>query len=122
MVRDLGSEIRSRLESVAGSALPLNRFEDWFVPLLGDEEERADDYTKALLSEVHLLLAEYSKGDLSKEQLLTSMRILSRQESGAVSAFATNGERGQSAVGSYMFQKFRSEQPAVAPTWEIIQA
>ena len=84
-MNDLISRLRSRLARVASGDISLAAFEDWYVPLLSESEDHADDAAPDYLYEIHLLLAEYSAGDLSARELYARFEALTRESTGSLS-------------------------------------
>jgi hypothetical protein len=96
-MKDFANDVRSRIALVARGPLPLHKFEDWFVRLF-DAEDCASEDSQNLLSEVHLLLAEYSKGDLSREDLNSRLLILADGQAGSLTPRLDESSRSSLAL------------------------
>jgi hypothetical protein len=69
-------EILRQLRSYLDGRLELHQFEDWFVPVLW--RDLGDDAARDLAAEIHILIAEYSRGDRSECSLREELHALSR--------------------------------------------
>jgi hypothetical protein len=78
MVSTSVQEIQRELRRFLDGSIELHEFEDFFVPLLWDIESSGDDAAIELAGKIHILIAEYSRGDRSlaslREQLAQAAR------------------------------------------------
>lgn len=62
-------EVRRQLARHLSDAISLDEFEDWLVPRSWNFHKEASPSLQALVSEIELLLAEFSNGHRSEEEL-----------------------------------------------------
>ena len=63
---ELDLEIQRHIIQYLSGSVPLSEFENWFVPILWDLDTESRS-TQELAGAVHILLAEYSRGDRTLE-------------------------------------------------------
>ena len=65
----ISQQIRPNVQRYLDGEIELPEFEDWFTPVLWDIESFRDDAATELAGKIHILTAEYSRGDRSLESL-----------------------------------------------------
>jgi len=68
-------EIRNQLARCLAKEITLDEFEDWFVARSWNYQEAATPQLLDLVSQIELLLAEFSNGHLEEEQLRRHLAI-----------------------------------------------
>lgn len=76
MTSSLVPEISGRLSSYVAGQTSLEAFDQWFVPTTWDVDEVNDPIAYQLSGEIYLLLAEYTRGDRSEDELSAAPRSL----------------------------------------------
>lgn len=74
MAVQLDIELRDKVMQYLSGKLPLAVFEDWFAPFLWNIEQPENSELQVLASNIARLLAEYSRGDRSIEELHQELR------------------------------------------------
>lgn len=69
-------ESTDRLSSYVRGDSSLEAFDQWFVPTTWDVDEVNDPIAYHLSGEIYLLLAEYTRGDRSEDELKAALRSL----------------------------------------------
>ena len=76
MPTSLAAEIRRRLAQYLAGEISLETFDRWFVPATRDIDATNDPDASALTWEIYLLLAEYTRGDRSDDDLRAALAPL----------------------------------------------
>jgi hypothetical protein len=63
MASAIVQEIQQQLRRFLDGSIELHEFEDFFVPRLRDLEGSSDEAAAGFAGHIHVLLAEYSRGD-----------------------------------------------------------
>ena len=71
---DFVHEIRKRLASYVGGEISLRDFQEWFVPVAWGTDARGNSAATSLVSRIELLLAEFSNGDWTEQELKHKLR------------------------------------------------
>lgn len=69
MLFDSELEIRGQLARYLSNEISLDDFEDWFVPRSWNFDAASTPSLQDMVSEIELLLAEYSNGHITEEDL-----------------------------------------------------
>lgn len=69
-------EMIDRLSSYVGGENSLEAFDQWFVPTTWDINEVEDPIAYHLSGEIYLLLAEYTQGDRTDDELKAALGLL----------------------------------------------
>ena len=70
----LNLQIREQLVKYLASEVSLREFQRWFVPATWDLKATDNASTYKLVSDIGLLLAEYTSGHLSEDELRNDLR------------------------------------------------
>jgi hypothetical protein len=65
-----------RLSSYVGGESSLEAFDQWFVPTTWDINEVEDPIAYYISGEISLLLAEYTQGDRTEDELKAALLLL----------------------------------------------
>jgi hypothetical protein len=63
------SEIHRRLTEFLSGKTEFHEFEDWFVPILWELADGTDETARQLVGQIHILIAEFSRGDRTADSL-----------------------------------------------------
>lgn len=74
MQSSLNFDIRDHLAGYLAGQLTRKDFVDWFTSATWDQVKNSDTLTADLIGEINLLLAEFSNGDLTENELQACLR------------------------------------------------
>lgn len=69
MASEIALEIQRHLSRYLDGEIQLHEFEDWFVPALWDIDECTEEGARELAGRIHILIAEFSRGDRTADSL-----------------------------------------------------
>lgn len=74
MSASLEQSIREAIRQYIAGRIPLREFQEWFASRTWDVGAESDDNLRRLVNEIDLLVAEFSNGDWTEEELKSNLQ------------------------------------------------